>query len=225
MDGSHRYGARALNGSAFGSHKLASTTTGKKSHMPGLSDSYKKWDNFEDSDEEEEKFSGGRIVPKPAPVQQQPDEGKQTAKVAAGFIVKTTAQNRQRTYINVCSSTSVPTSMTALPSQTKTKSLDATLPYIVGDAREDEDKEGKCLVIECLFHPDTMAKYEEDKLMAETIITTALSVVHELAIPLESKSAWSLFEADELRERNGAFFFPPGKLRNQTADGDLGGVE
>ena len=37
----------------------------------------------------------------------------------------------------------------------------------MGDAREDEDKEGKCLVIECLFHPDTMAKYEEDKLMAD----------------------------------------------------------
>jgi len=185
---------------------------------------YSKWDNIEDSDDEEEKFTGGRNVPsQPVP---QASQEKQTAQVTAGFIVRTTvasgSYSRRPAYINVCSSPSVPDTMSAAPSAIN--GLDTSFPYIVGDPREDKDKEGICLVVECLFHPKTLATFDTDKRIGEAIIMTALNVVSDMAMPLD-KVGWSLFEPSELRERTGKFFFAPGKLRIASGDDDLSGVE
>ena len=193
--------------------------------LAGMPLNYAKWDNLEDSDEEEERFSGG--VNRPNQPSPHASQDKQTAQVAPNFIVRTTAlasgcHSKRPAYINVCSSTAVPGSMSAAPSSMR--GLDASFPYIVGDVREDEDKEGACFVVECLFHPDAHSAFAKDKRIGEAMIRTALNVVSEMALPLD-KSEWSLFELDELREKNGTFFFAPGRLRNASADDELSGVE
>lgn len=198
---------------------------------------YSKWDKIEDSDDEEPQPSRGRILPKQHTQQEHDRNETRTASVTAGFIIKTLAhvQHAQLgtadvpAYINVCSSTAVEGKMSATPGGPL--SLDATLPYIVGDPRQDEDRDGNdCVVVECMFHQDTLAAYERDKRSAETIITTALNVVSELAFPVDKeKGSWSLFEPDALRETTGRYFFPPGKLKIASkvasGDDDLSGVE
>jgi len=205
--------------------------------MPPSGVNYAKWDNIEDSDDDEPQPSRGRILPKHHTQQEHDRNETRTASVTAGFIIKTTAhvQHAQLgtadapAYINVCSSTAVEGKMSATLGGPL--SLDATLPYIVGDPRQDEDRDGNdCVVVECMFHPDTLAAYELDKRSAETIITTALNVVSELAFPVDKdKGSWSLFEPDALRETTGRYFFPPGKLKVASkvasGDDDLSGVE
>jgi len=185
---------------------------------------YSKWDAIEDSDEEEAPAPKGRVVDRAKPnASGEPMETKQ-ATVSAGFIIKTTAlvEPQRPAYINVCISSSVPGTMRAAASS---GGLDATLPYIVGDVREDVDRDrAACYVVECMFSPDTLAAYDRDRRSAETVIHTALGVVADLAMPVD-KVTWSLFEPAELREVSGRYFFPPGRLRVAEADDDLSGVE
>ena len=182
---------------------------------------YSAWDNFsDDSDGDPAPSNNGRILQQQRP---QGTDQKQTATVTAGFILKTeTLDTKRPAYINVCSSPSVPGTVSATPSATF--GFDATLPYIVGDVREDVDEHGSCFVVECLFHVETLQAFEADKRLAESVITTALNVVSELAMPVD-KSNWQLFEPAALKEPTGKYFFPPGKLRNLMANDDLTGVE
>ena len=190
---------------------------------------YSKWDHIDDSDDEESPADQGRIVPQRQHTNAMPQPSgneTQTAQVTAGFIIRTVIvtdeAQRVPAFINVCSSTSVAGQLSAAPAS---QGLDATLPFIVGDLREDVDADGaQCCVVECMFHPATLAAFDHDKRSAETVITTALNVVSEHAMPVE-KGTWSLFEPDALRETNGRYFFPPGKLRAAVADDDLTGVE
>ena len=183
---------------------------------------YNKWSNFEDSDDEEQQ-PNGRIEGKSQPSFSKEDAGeKQKATVAASFIIRSVARDGKPCYLNVCSSDAVEGGMRAQAA--RARGLDASLPYIVGDPRTDEDVEGDCHVIECLFHPDTILSATKNKQTAETVITTALAVVSELAIPLD-KQSWALFEPEALREVNGTHFFAPGKLKLHLANSDLEGVE
>ena len=118
----------------------------------------------------------------------------------------------KKLYINICASNSVPSGMDTVPSAAR--GLNASLPYIVGDARRDDDGgDAECYVVECLFHPDTIAHADANKQAAETVITTALAVVSELAVPC-TKDRWCLFEDSRIREHDGTHFFAPGKPSN-----------
>ena len=176
---------------------------------------YSKWDNLDDSDDEAPP-PHNEVAPSRQQQQQRGASGQtQQTTVKAAFILKSKAlADGRQIYINVCSSNAVDGGLSAKPASVK--GLNATLPYIVGDLRTDEDANGDgCYVVEALFHPDTMGTAEKNKQTAETVITTALAVVSELATPVDQKE-WSVFEPDALRERNGAHFFAPGKLRPAT---------
>lgn len=172
---------------------------------------YDKWDHIVDSDDEEQPAPQVQAQKPSRPEVAGPDGPRQSATVKASFIIQTecTTDNR-KLYINVCSSNAVPSGMATTPSAAR--GLDASLPYIVGDVRADEDEHGECYVVECLFHPETIHHADNNKQAAETVIATALAVVGDSSVPC-TKDSWSLFEPAALREKNGTYFFAPGKLK------------
>jgi len=119
-------------------------------------------------------------------------------------------------YINVCSSDVVEDQMTAVPNSPH--GLGCTLPYIVGDLREDANGSEPCLVLEVMFNPTTLERSAASKQTQQAVITTAVNVVSENVLPLRT-SEWALFEPEMLKEVTGCYFFAPGKLRNDDLDG------
>jgi hypothetical protein len=178
---------------------------------------YSKWDTFVDSSDDDE--AAKPAITPAAPVVPGPSGPSQQATVKASFIVLTECTlDKKKLYINICSSNSVAHGMSTTPSDAR--GLHASLSYIVGDARTDDDGDGECYVVECLFHPETIAHADNNKQAAEAVIHTALNVVSDLSVPC-AKNSWSLFEHARLREHDGTYFFAPGKL----ADDDLSGIE
>ena len=108
--------------------------------------------------------------------------------------------------------------MSAVPSAAQ--GLAANMPYICGDLRQDHDGQAECFVVECICHQDTIKRADDNKQAAETVITTALNVVNQNAVPIVLEE-WSLFAPDALQDATGKHFFAPGRLANQ----DLEGVE
>lgn len=195
---------------------------------------YKKWDSLElddSSDDEKPPPPSGQFVgdePAPAPkfdsssgkLVGDASREKRSATVTAGFIVRTTSRDGGKpVYINVCGSTSVPGGMRQ-SGQISSAGFDATVQYICADLRADEDERGACYVVECLFHPDVMARCTraDEKATQEGVIRTALGVVSgkQLALNVDE---WSLFEPAALRETSGAYFFAPAKLKPGGTDG------
>ena len=177
--------------------------------MPPLN--YSKWDNIDDSDDEEQPAPQPPVSGKAVSSPGSSNEEKQTATVVAGFIVKTACLTTGvPLFINICASTSVPGGgMSATP--TSIDGLAANFPYICGDMRMDNDGAGDCFVVECIFHPSTLARAEAEKLTAQSVIKTALAVVSQKSRPVK-EDEWALFAPDELKEPTGAHFFAPGKL-------------
>ena len=174
---------------------------------------YSKFDHLEDSDDEDSKAEPqGRILPSNDAALASGQRAQATVK--AGVILKTIATADGRAaYINIVGSSAVEGGMSA--SAAAPRGLDANIPFIVGDVRTDDDGQlgdGRgCYVVECMFHPSTMERFGSDKQAAETCIQTALAVVSKSALPVD-QAAWSLFEPAALREMDGTYFFPPGKL-------------
>jgi hypothetical protein len=189
--------------------------------MPPLN--YSKWDNLDDSDDDEPQQRGGRSqaavgrdVPNVKPASGEEDQ-KKSATVKAGFIVRTMAQNGgvpMPLYVNVCESSSVPGGgMTAAPSSAD--GLAANMPYIAGDPRQDFDGAADCIVVEFIYAPDTMRQAEANKQAHEVCIKTALAVLGKHYEPLQiDQQRWAIFERDEVQEKTlpGKYFFAPGKL-------------
>ena len=187
--------------------------------MPPLN--YSKWDNLDDSDDDEPKKSSVRPTGEALGGGSSKAGGeKQSATVTAGFVIRTSIAGGSKLYINICSSLAVPGGMTAVPDASN--GLAANMPYICGDMRQDDDGGKTCLCVEFIFAPATLKAAADNKQAAEVCIKTALAVVAQnhqnLAV---DQTDWSLFEHDAIREVTGAHFFAPGKM----ADQDLDGVE
>ena len=192
--------------------------------MPPIN--YSKWDNLEDSDDDEHQTKGkptqGTIQPNVPPsgggASSAGEDQKKKATVTAGFVVRTMAAGHGvPLYINICSSPAVPGGgMTTKPDA---GGLSANMPYIAGDPRQDHDGETTCIVVEFIFAPDTLKHAAANKQAHKVCIDTALAVLgqHYDSMKIDQQN-WSLFEREEIKERSGAYFFAPGKM-------DLGAVE
>ena len=178
---------------------------------------YSKWDNLDDSDDDDDPNQQSQKGAQPL------GEGKQTAgdpnekrqaTVKAGFIIRTIARGDggRPLYINICSSPAVPGGpMTTTPEAMN--SMQANMPYICGEIRQDVDMERGCLVIEFIFAPATLVAADTHKTAAEACIQCALAVIREKHARLDvDQNDWKLFAPDALQEANGAHFFAPGKL-------------
>lgn len=184
--------------------------------MPPLN--YSKWDNLDDSDDEEAEAPVGMKTGASRPEPQgQGQEAKQTASVLPAFVVQSVSiADKRPTYINVVSSPAVPGgAMTGVASDEG--GVTASFPYICGDLRTDTDlQSAPCYVIELIVHPETMKRAEKDRQTQMAVIKTALAVVSEKSIPVQAES-WSMCESESLREPSGAYFFAPGRMMQAAA--------
>ena len=182
--------------------------------MPPLN--YSKWDNLDDSDDDEVEAPVGMKTGASQPEAQGQGQEKQTASVLPAFVIQSTSiADKKPTYINVVSSPAVPGG--GMSGVANDGGIMANFPYICGDLRTDTDlKSEPCYVIELIVHPETMKRAEKDRQTQMAVIKTAMAVVSEKSIPVQAEN-WTLCESESLREPSGAFFFAPGRMMQAAA--------
>ena len=79
------------------------------------------------------------------------------------------------------------------------------------------------MVIEAIFHPETLAQ-TTNKHAHEALITTAVKLVDQHMVPL-TVDRWSLYTHEAIREVDGRHFFAPGRFRTALGDDALDAVE
>ena len=177
---------------------------------------YSKFDKIVDSsDEEDDTVIRSAEPSKPGGVNKPktPDPGAyntNTTTAKAGFVLRVPTRTREGLpmYINVCSALCVAEPMKA--SASNLDSLGATFPYQLGDPREDHDGTSPCYVVEAMYSSKTL-QATSNKQVHEELIKASILLCSQNIMPLHEGS-WTLCTREEIRERDGTFFFAPGKL-------------
>ncbi|XP_022090629.1 protein kintoun-like [Acanthaster planci] len=96
-----------------------------------------------------------------------------------GYVIKTNVNGEQKAFINVCKSDKI-----AKPTAANARRADGCLgtqwsvPHSLAPGREDLDKSGqKCVVYDCVFHPDCFQAAEKEKRLVNVMDDTALSSI------------------------------------------------
>lgn len=98
----------------------------------------------------------------------------------AGFVLKTTADGKQKIFINVAKSSEVhpPTSERGRDERTGEQGLKWRIPYVQSKPKRDFDhNKNVCPVYDVIFHPDALHLATKDPMFKKLVVDTACEAV------------------------------------------------
>lgn len=101
-------------------------------------------------------------------------------KPEAGFVIKTSADEHQKVFINVakCEKIDKPSSQCGVDKQTGEKGLNWRIPYVQSKPKHDFDKNKQiCAVFDIIFHPHTLHLADKNAMFKKLVIETACDAV------------------------------------------------
>lgn len=97
-----------------------------------------------------------------------------------GFVIKTSANQRQKVFINVarCDYIAKPSSKCGIDTKTGQKGLNWRIPYVQSKPKHDFDRNRKiCAVFDVIFHSDTLHLANKNPMFKKLVIDTACDAV------------------------------------------------